>query len=146
MVHKVRIFPFPLKSSVQMSTLYFLVMRWNLGYHLCHVNIFHKNLPDWILIHVRHVRKSFYLLRSVINRKSGSFLMCSTVSNFLNERISDHFTRHLISPKHGMTFRHPSRRHFIVTLNIFQSTLIPGFDVYVFDCSTLLSHIFREIR
>lgn len=131
MVHKVQIFPFPLKSSAQMSSLHFVVMRWNFGYHLCHVNIFHKNLPDWILIHVRHVGKSFCLLRSDKRGKSGTFWVCSKVSNFLKERISDHFTCHFISPKHDMAFRHPSRRHCIVTLNIFQSTLIPGFDAYV---------------
>jgi len=73
MVHKVRIFPFPLKSSVQISTLHFVVMCWNFGYHLRHVNIFHINLLDWILIQVRHVRKSFYLLMSDKNGKSGIF-------------------------------------------------------------------------
>ena len=118
-----------------MSTLHFVVMRWNFGYHLCHVNIFHKNLPGWILIHVRRVRKSFYLLRRDKHGKSGTFCVCSTVSNFLDERISDHFTRHFISPKQCS-----------VTLNIFQSTLIPGFDAYVLDCPKQLSHIFSKLR
>jgi hypothetical protein len=91
-----------------MSTLPFVVMRWNFGYRLRHDSIFHKNLSGWILIHVRRVRKSFYLLRSDKHGKSANFCVFLTVSNFLDERISDHFTRHFISPK-----------QCTVTLNIF---------------------------
>jgi len=79
-------------------------------------------------------------------RKIWNFLDVFKSSDFLDERISDYFTRHFISPKYGMTFRHPSRRHCAVTLNIFQSTLIPGFEAYVLVCSKFLSHMFRKLR